>query len=120
MRELKQIAQLITQTIRLADKAGHLEFTPTKEEETKKMDFKVTLGITPDYVFQGKGLRVDGVRPDRPADNAGIVADDVIIKIGQVAINDIYDYIKVLGMFETRTEYYWQWFREMMPLSLYH
>ncbi len=97
---IEQIAQLITQTIRLTDKAGSLEFTPTKEEETKKMDFKVTLGITPDYVYQGKGLRIDGVRPDRPADNAGIIADDVIIKIGDVDINDIYDYIKVLGMFE--------------------
>ncbi len=63
-------------------------------------DFKVTLGIIPDYSFNGRGLRVDAVTKKRPAAAAGIETGDIITKMGNLPIKDIYDYMKSLGEHE--------------------
>ena len=59
----------------------------------------MTLGVMPDYVAEVKGLKVDGVTPDRPAEKAGILEGDVVIKMGDFEIGDIYDYMAALGKF---------------------
>ncbi|MCF0057211.1 M20/M25/M40 family metallo-hydrolase [Dyadobacter sp. CY356] len=63
-------------------------------------NFKVTLGVMPDYSFSGKGLKIDAVSKARPAEIAGIQAGDVITKLGGKTINTIYDYMEVLGAHE--------------------
>jgi len=63
-------------------------------------NFKVTLGVMPDYSFSGKGLKIDGVSKARPADVAGIQTGDVITKLAGKTINTIYDYMEVLGEHE--------------------
>lgn len=63
-------------------------------------DFKVTLGIIPDYSFNGRGLRIDAVTKDRPAAKAGLEMGDVIVQMGPFPIKDIQDYMKALGQFE--------------------
>jgi len=63
-------------------------------------DFKVTLGIMPDYSFSGKGLRIDAVTKSRPADKAGMQTGDIIIKLAGKEIGNIYDYMEVLGSHE--------------------
>jgi hypothetical protein len=63
-------------------------------------DFKVTLGIMPDYSYSGKGLRIDAVTKARPADNAGMLTGDIIIKLAGKEIGTIYDYMDVLGSHE--------------------
>jgi len=77
-----------------------LNFTKTKQPESQKMSFKVTLGIMPDYTFEGKGLRVDNVTDGKPAEKAGLKAADIIMQIGSVTIGNIYDYMKALGQFK--------------------
>ena len=42
------------------------------------------------------GLGVDGVRSEGPAGRAGLKKGDIIIKINNVAIKDIYGYMDVL------------------------
>jgi len=80
---------------------GPLEFQRTKssEESRHRKNFSVTLGIMPDFIAEVKGLRVDGVSPDRPGEKAGIKQGDIIIKMGKIAIGDIYDYMNTLGKF---------------------
>lgn len=63
-------------------------------------NFKVTLGVMPDYSFTGKGLKIDGVSKARPAEKAGIEAGDVIIKLANKEIATIYDYMDILGKHE--------------------
>ncbi len=70
----------------------HSQNTPT--------GFKVTLGIIPDYSFNGRGLRVDAVSKNRPAAEAGLETGDIIVKMGDFPIKDIYDYMSSLGQFE--------------------
>jgi hypothetical protein len=60
-------------------------------------NFKVTLGVMPDYSFSGKGLKIDGVSKARPAEKAGIQAGDIIIKLAGKEISTIYDYMEVLS-----------------------
>jgi len=60
----------------------------------------VTLGIMPDYVFDGVGLRVDGVNLGKPGEKAGLLKGDIIIKMGDYSISNIQDYMKSLGQFK--------------------
>jgi aminopeptidase YwaD len=76
---------------------GPLTFHRTKGDGTgRPSQLSVTLGITPDFISQVKGLGVDGVSPDKPAERAGILKGDVIIKIGDRAVGDIHDYMNAL------------------------
>jgi hypothetical protein len=52
---------------------GKLTFTKTEEVNTENTPrFKVTLGVVPDYLYDGKGMRIDGVTDGKPAANAGL------------------------------------------------
>lgn len=78
-----------------------LTFQKTKDpdEGKQRASFKVTLGIMPDYIAQVKGVKVDGVSPDRPAEKAGILKGDVIIRLGTLVIDDMSAYMNALGKF---------------------
>jgi S1-C subfamily serine protease len=77
-----------------------LTFRQTKNNtSTGTSTFKVTLGVIPDYAFDGDGLRLDGVSEGKPASKAGLKTGDIIIKMGPLAIHNIQDYMKGLGMF---------------------
>ena len=59
--------------------------------------YKVTLGIMPDYTDHGDGLHIDGVTDNRPAHAAGILAGDILVKIGDCEIKEVYGYMDCLG-----------------------
>ncbi|MBV1888067.1 MAG: M28 family peptidase, partial [Urechidicola sp.] len=77
-----------------------LTFKKTKDAKKDSPRFKVTLGVMPDYMFEGKGMRIDGVTEDKPAHKAGILKGDIVIKMGDVAIDDMMGYMKGLSQFE--------------------
>jgi Peptidase family M28/PDZ domain/PA domain len=66
--------------------------------------FKVSLGTIPDYGFDGKGVKLDGVRPDAPTARAGLARGDVIIRVGPHEIGNIHDYMFALGELEPGRE----------------
>lgn len=96
-------------TARSANFEG-LNFQRTTSSEQKTTpNFSVTLGVIPDYLFGGPGLRIDGATEGRPGANAGLKAGDIILKIGDITIDDIYAYMTALGAFkkgDTTTIYY--------------
>jgi S1-C subfamily serine protease len=63
------------------------------------MSFKVTLGIMPDYTFDGNGLRLDGVTDGKPAEKGGLQSGDILVKMGDSKIENIQDYMKLLQQF---------------------
>jgi S1-C subfamily serine protease len=83
--------------IKEVDDDGVFTFTKTKEEKKEAANFKVTLGIIPDYLYEEKGMRVDGVTEDRPGDKAGMLKGDIIIGMGERSVNDIYAYMEALA-----------------------
>jgi aminopeptidase YwaD len=58
----------------------------------------VRFGIIPDH--SQSAMVVDSVLPGLPAANAGMKSGDRITRIADHKINDIYDYMEVLGSFE--------------------
>lgn len=90
---------VVLQMIKAVNKTKEFPFTPTKQEESTRMSFKVTLGIMPDYVYDGTGVRVDGVNSGKPGDQAGLKQGDIILKMGNFTIVGMQDYMKALGSF---------------------
>ena len=82
-----------------ANEYGEFSFTETTKDEPSRMNFKVTLGIMPDYIFDGEGMRVDGVKPERPGSKAGMLKGDIIIGMGDFTIVNIQDYMKALSSY---------------------
>ena len=99
---VEKVTAYILQLITAVDGKGKLAFTKTKDEQEGRQaaQFKVSLGVMPDYVYQGEGMRIDGVTDGRPAQLAGLQRGDVLIQIGDMPIKDIYDYMKGLSLFE--------------------
>lgn len=84
--------------IKELDDDGKLAFTKTKDIATKRASaFSVTLGIMPDYIYDGEGLRVDGVRDGKPGKEAGLQKGDVIISMHGRSVKGISDYMELLG-----------------------
>lgn len=100
------VSQFILALIHELDDDGKLAYAKTKDDsENKKVSkFKVTLGVMPDYVYDGSGMRIDGIIEDRPAQKAKLEKGDVIIKMGDLEVKDIYDYMEGLSMFEPGEE----------------
>jgi len=59
--------------------------------------FSVTLGIVPDVGESSTGMKISGVRPNGPAEKAGLKAGDVILSMAGKKILNVYDYMGVLG-----------------------
>lgn len=77
-----------------------MDFQQTKQPQAQARSFKVTMGVMPDYAYDKKGMRVDGVTDGRPAAKAGIKAGDIIVKIGELDIENVYSYMDALGKFK--------------------
>jgi hypothetical protein len=78
-----------------------IAFTKTKDEQqASRADFKVTLGVIPDYLFDGDGMRIDGVREGRTADAAGLKKGDIVVQLGDAKIADMMSYMEALALFE--------------------
>ncbi|GAB5398887.1 MAG: M20/M25/M40 family metallo-hydrolase [Aureisphaera sp.] len=82
------------------DDNGKLAFRKTKNESEEVPAFKVGLGVVPDYLYTGKGMRIDGVSEDKPAQKAGLLKGDIVKKMGDSTVVDLMSYMKVLSTFE--------------------
>lgn len=95
----KLVLEYMINIIGKTEKLPKLQFLTTRNPDMGKTKFKVTLGIMPDYAFEGPGLRVDGVTEGKPASVAGIKQGDIIIELGGSPVNSMTDYMGQLGKF---------------------
>ncbi len=94
------IVKIILKTIDRLNDSGRLVFVKTKDDSNDDAPkFKVTLGVIPDYAFEGEGMRIDGVSDGRPAAKAGLLKGDVVLQLGEHKITDMMTYMKALGKF---------------------
>ena len=83
------------------DDEGRLEFVKTKDEDNRNAPkFSVTLGVVPDYMYDGEGMRIDGVTEGKPAFNAVVLTGDVVKKLGDIDITDMMAYMTALSKFK--------------------
>lgn len=97
---IHKVLAYILGVISRADGFEMIEFQETDVEDTEVPRFSVTLGIMPDYMYEEEGVMVDGVTKGKPADKGGIVAGDVIIKLGDVPVVDMMSYMQGLSRYK--------------------
>lgn len=98
---LQSTVKIIMALISELDNKGKLDFIETKSaDEQSRVSFSVTLGVIPDYLYDGAGMRIDGVRADKPAANAGIEKGDIVLKMGDLDVADMQGYMKALSSFK--------------------
>lgn len=99
------IAAFVAGIIERTDGPEPLVFAETRDESRDHTArFKVTMGVMPDYAWDGEGMRIDAVLDGRPAARAGLEDGDVVVRIGDMPVGDIYGYMEALGNFEEGDE----------------
>ncbi|MCC6371478.1 MAG: M28 family peptidase [Bacteroidia bacterium] len=96
-------AEVLDYIVNLIEKTCHypkLSFAKTRNPDTGKSSFKVTMGVMPDYAFEGPGMRIDGVTDNKPAFKAGLLKGDIVIKLGNDEVKDVMGYMKALSNFK--------------------
>lgn len=93
------ISNYIFDVISNLDGSEKLPFTKTKNESEETPRFKVGLGVVPDYLYDGEGMRVDGISEDKPAQKAGLQKGDILIRLGDSAVVDMMSYMRALSVF---------------------
>ena len=97
---MEEIADYIVNIAMDLDNTSKLTFKKTKNESEEVPRFKVGLGVVPDYLFDGEGMRIDGVSEDKPAQKAGLQKGDIVIKMGDSTVVDMMSYMRALSSFE--------------------
>jgi len=95
----KKVLEFIINVITETEKLPKLKFLQTKNPDATKSAYKITMGVMPDYTYEGKGMRIDGVTDGKPASKAGLKKGDVIIKLGENVVGNTMDYMNALGKF---------------------
>ena len=96
---LVQVVRYISRLVAQLDTEPKLAFTKTKDSSDSPR-FTVSMGVVPDYLYSGKGMRVDGVSEGKPAQAAGLQKGDVVLQLGDSTIIDMMGYMRALSVFK--------------------
>lgn len=96
LKIVTHIANIIYNT----DPNSKLAFQKTKDESSRGPRFTVTLGVVPDYLYDGQGMRIDGVSEGKPAQKAGLQKGDVVVQLGDSTVTDMMSYMRGLSAFK--------------------
>ncbi len=98
---IRKVVDFVERIMRSLDQKPKWPFTPTVDQDKDSTpSFKVTLGVIPDYLFDGQGMRIDGVSAGRPAANANLKRGDVVVSIDTVKVTDMMTYMQALSLFD--------------------
>ena len=101
---IREISEYVINIIHELNNFGKLNFRETVSEQPTVSRFNVSLRVMPDYVYEKEGMRADQIIKGGPADKAGLIDGDVIIKVGEYYIKDIYAYMNALSNFKDGDE----------------
>ncbi len=79
------------------------EFTKAEEEgnDNRTMgNIRIYVGTIPDYAYDGKGMKISGVKEGGPAEKGGMQAGDIIIKFGEKSVENIYDFMYAMQSYK--------------------
>ena len=94
---MESISNYIFNVITDLNDNGKLAFRKTKNESEETPRYKVSMGVVPDYMFDGKGMKIDGVTEGRPAIKAGVKKGDILVQFDGEKITDMMGYMKALS-----------------------
>ncbi|MBM3990551.1 MAG: M20/M25/M40 family metallo-hydrolase [Planctomycetes bacterium] len=74
--------------------------TSAQPGQARAGGFRVWFGTVPEYAYDGKGLLLGGTSPGSPAEKAGMLAGDVLVQVGDIAIETIQDFVYALQTYK--------------------
>jgi aminopeptidase YwaD len=97
----REIMGLVLDMVAALDGEDRLAFTatPTTPRGGRQRADGPTLGLMPDFGFDGVGLRVQAVMEDRPGHKAGLQNGDIIIRVDGAEVQEIESYMEAIGKF---------------------
>jgi aminopeptidase YwaD len=99
--EMERVVGLVSRvTTDLADATERPQFTKVQQTAPMTGGMRASLGIVPDYAEDTPGLKISGTRTGSAAEKAGLLAGDIIIKMGGKDVKSIYDLTFLLGEFK--------------------
>lgn len=81
-----------------------LDFVKVARQAPARGGFRVSLGTVPDYAAQVDGVKLSGVRPGGPAEQAGLRAGDTITQLGDREIHNLDDYMAAFASMQPGVE----------------
>lgn len=101
-------ARVVSAVYDIAETLASADTRPTFEKVTEKPmvrgGLKVRMGVMPSYADDDEpGMRITGVSGGGPAEKAGLLAGDRILAIGDVPVNNVYDYMGALSRYNPNT-----------------
>jgi len=115
---LKDVSEFVYYIVQNLDNKDKLPFTKTADPAPSTRTFSVTLGVMPDYLYDGVGMKLDGVREGKPAEAAGLKKGDIIKKLGDMEITDIKAYMQALGLYQPGDTVKVEIIRDEKPMTL--
>ena len=94
------IHQYVKEIILRSSTIHDFDFQETKSDSTVAPKFTVTLGVMPDYLFDGTGMRIDGISKGKTAEKYAVQKGDVVLKINEYEVPDMMGYMKALSKFK--------------------
>lgn len=71
--------------------------SPARPSPTKT---RVSLGVVPDFQYQGKGVQLSDTVPQSSAAKAGLQKGDIVVQIGQQPITTLQDLARILQQYQ--------------------
>ena len=98
---VEKVATSIGDLLVALDNLPKLKFEKTKElPNIKKLNFKVSMGITPDYAYSGTGVLIGNVIPRSPAEYSNIQPGDILVRMDEYDIRSVDDYVRELAKYK--------------------
>ena len=98
MHRVVKFAALVVSELMKPDQVLTYKEVQIKRTQGSKGAMSVSLGTIPAYAGSDEpGVQIQGVRPGGPADQAGLQADDIIVGLNGKEVNNIYDFMNLLG-----------------------
>lgn len=94
------IHEYVKEIILRSTKINDFDFQKTKSDSTVAPKFTVTLGVMPDYLFDGIGMRIDGISKGKTAEKYAIKKGDIVLQINEHEVSDMMQYMKALSKFK--------------------
>jgi len=101
--DLKRITEftygLVSDLARVDERLAYVRVERTASGGSGGMGMRAYTGTEPDYAYTGgDGMKLKGVIPGGPADQAGIKPGDLIVELGGLNITNVYEYSHALSV----------------------
>lgn len=106
MQRITKFASLVINELMNPKQTITYKAVKMKASKGSRGNASITLGTIPQYAAgNDKGMRIQGVREGAPAEKAGIMGGDVVVGMAGKEVNDIYDFMNIMGEMKADQEY---------------